>query len=65
MLWVLLIMATPIFLQAQNPPHPNGGNDPGSGNTPVGGGAPLDGGVSLLITLAIGYGVKKTYKLKK
>ncbi|MCB0821610.1 MAG: hypothetical protein KDC09_02880 [Bacteroidales bacterium] len=63
--WVLVLMATPLIMQAQNPPHPNGGNDPGSGNTPVGGGAPIDGGITILITLAMGYGLKKTYNFKK
>ncbi len=56
--------AAPIFLQAQLPPHPNGGNDPGSGNTPVGGGAPIDGGLSLMLAMAMGYGIKKTIRYK-
>ena len=56
----------PVALMAQNPPHPNGGNDPNSGNnTPVGGGAPIDGGLAILIALGSGYAARKTYKLKK
>ncbi|MCB2221518.1 MAG: hypothetical protein KQI35_14055 [Bacteroidetes bacterium] len=54
----------PLFLQAQNPPHPNTGNNPGSGNTPVGGGAPIDGGISILLALGLGYGIKKVARFK-
>nr|MBC8487204.1 hypothetical protein [Bacteroidota bacterium] len=43
------LIAAPVFLIAQNPPHPNGGNPPGTGNTPVGGGAPIDGGLSIML----------------
>lgn len=49
---------------AQNPPHPNGGNAPGSGNTPVGGGAPIDGGITLLMLMGAAYGTKKALKYK-
>lgn len=51
--------AAPLFLCAQTPPHPNGGNAPGTGNTPVGGGSPLDGGLTLMIALGAAYGSKK------
>jgi hypothetical protein len=62
---VLLFVAGPLVLFAQNPPHPNGGNDPTSGgNTPVGG-APIDGGLSILMVLGSAYAFKKAYKLKK
>lgn len=63
---ILITAATTLL--AQNPPHPNGGNDPNSGgNTPVGGGAPIDGGISLLMLLGAAYGGKKlmTMKVKK
>lgn len=63
--WIILAVLAPVVLQAQTPPHPNGGNDPGSGNTPVGGAAPIDGGITLLIAMAMGYGLKRTYQLKK
>lgn len=52
-------------LNAQEPPHPGGGDPPGGGDTPVGGGAPIDGGIGLLMVLASAYGAKKTFKLKK
>jgi len=50
---------------AQNPPHPNGGNEPGSGNTPVGGGAPIGGGLIMMMMMGVAYGAKKIYHLKK
>ena len=56
------LMATPLFIIAQNPPHPNGGSGPGTGNTPVGGGAPIDGGLSIMLVLGAAYGSKKIYK---
>jgi hypothetical protein len=49
----------PFVLNAQTPPHPNGGGGPGGGNTPVGGGAPIDGGLSILVALGAIYGYKK------
>ena len=57
-------LSAPLFLAAQNPPHPNGGSGPGSGNTPVGGGAPIDGGLSLLLIMGAAYGTKKALTLK-
>ncbi|GAB4329986.1 MAG: hypothetical protein Kow00127_22270 [Bacteroidales bacterium] len=61
----LMLALAPLFLTAQNPPHPNGGNAPGSGNTPVGGGAPIDGGITLLMLLGAAYGSRKVYRMKK
>jgi hypothetical protein len=58
------LMATPLFIIAQNPPHPNGGSGPGTGNTPVGGGAPISGGLLILMSLVIGYSAKKVYDLR-
>lgn len=60
-----LILALPIIMVAQTPPHPNGGNNPGGGNTPVGGGAPIDGGLSILIALGAAYGGRKIYQMKQ
>ena len=54
-----------LVTQAQNPPHPNGGNAPGGGNTPVGGGAPIDGGMSIMLLLGAAYGSRKIYRVKK
>jgi len=55
----------PFALQAQTPPHPNGGGAPGSGNTPVGGGAPIGSGMVILMAIGSAYAAKKTYFLKK
>ena len=52
-------------LNAQSPPHPNGGNAPGGGNTPVGGGAPIAGGLGILLALGAAYGGKKVYDHRK
>jgi hypothetical protein len=60
---ICIILLMPVIMLAQNPPHPNGGNNPGGSNTPVGGGAPIDGGLSLLIALGAAYGGKKLYKI--
>ncbi len=60
------ILAGPLFMMAQNPPHPNGGNAPNSGtNTPVGGGAPIGGGLIIMMALGAAYGSKKVYKAFK
>ncbi len=58
-------ITAPLFLLAQNPPHPNGGSGPGTGNTPVGGGAPIDGGISIMLILGAAYGSKKAFKAFK
>jgi len=60
-----LILAMPVIMLAQTPPHPNGGSNPGGGNTPVGGGAPIDGGLSILIALGAAYGGRKIYQIKQ
>lgn len=59
------LLAAPVFMFAQNPPHPNGGSGPTGGNTPVGGGAPIDGGLTIMMVLGAAYGAKKVYKPKK
>jgi hypothetical protein len=59
------LMAAPLFMLAQNPPHPNGGNGPTGGNTPVGGGAPIDGGLSIMILMGAAYGARKIYQQQK
>jgi hypothetical protein len=61
----IVLMFAPMFIQAQNPPHPNGGNSPDATNTPVGGGAPLDGGITLLFAMGAGYAIRKTLKQSK
>ena len=63
---VAFLMTAPLFLLAQNPPHPNGGATPNSTtNTPVGGGAPIDGGLIMLIAMGSAYGAKKVWNYKK
>lgn len=59
------ILAGPLFMMAQTPPHPNGGGGPGGGNTPVGGGAPIGGGLVIMMALGAAYGSKKLYKAFK
>jgi hypothetical protein len=54
-----LLVASPLFMSAQQPPHPNGGNNPGAGNGPVGGGAPVGGGLCILLAMGIVYGGSK------
>ena len=61
---LLLIILVPVILTAQ--PHPY---DPsiggGTGGTPAGGGAPISGGLLILLSMAIGYGTRKFYQLRK
>ena len=59
------ILTGPLFIIAQNPPHPNGGSGPGTGNTPVGGGAPIGGGLIIMMVMGAAYGSKKIYKAFK
>ena len=61
----IFLMAAPLFIFAQNPPHPGGGSGPGTGNVPVGGGAPIDGGLSIMLLLGAAYGAKKIQQQKK
>ena len=61
---VVFLVATPLLMQAQTPPHPNSGGAPGSGNTPVGGGAPIGGGIIIMLALGIGYGANKIFDLR-
>ena len=62
------LVITPLLIFAQFPPHPNNGGTaptPGNGNHPVGGGAPIEDGVYILATLAIAYGSRKIYVMRK
>ena len=60
------LIASPLLMLAQSPPHPNGGNAPnvGGSNGPVGGGAPIGGGVVVLVTLGVAYGAFKLYQVR-
>lgn len=65
----IFIMAAPVLLNAQTPPHPNNGSGaPGNGNTVVGGqqgGAPVGNGNMLLLGLAMLYAAKKLVDSRK
>lgn len=63
--FLILMFLTVGTLIAQMPPHPNGGGGPGGGNTPVGGAASIGGGILILISLAVGYGARKIYDIRK
>lgn len=62
---VIAFLASPLFMLAQEPPHPGGGNPPGGGDPPVGGGAPIDGGISIMLVLGAAYGSRKAIKAFK
>jgi hypothetical protein len=62
---VLFVFIFALTTFAQLPPHPNGGGGPGGGNTPVGGAAPLGGSFLIMLSLAVGYGLRKVYDMRK
>lgn len=62
---IFFVLALIVPAIAQMPPHPNGGNGPGSGNIPVGGGAPIEGGLLIMLSLAVGYGARRIYEMRK
>lgn len=61
---IAIVILVPVILTAQ--PMPNdvsiGG---GAGSAPVGGGAPIGGGLLIMLSLAIGYGTRKIYEIRK
>jgi len=61
---IVLVILVPVILTAQPLP-----NDPaiggGSGLYPVGWGAPIGGGLLIMLSLAIGYGTRKIYEIRK
>jgi hypothetical protein len=61
---IVLVILVPVILTAQPMPwDPSIGG--GAGAAPVGGGAPIGGGLIILLSLAIGYGTKKIYDIRK
>ena len=60
---VCLLTSLP-FIGFNQPDPTHNGNGSSVGNTPVGGptGSPIDGGLGILLTLGIGYGIKKFRK---
>ena len=61
---ILFVMLVPVILTAQPMPWDPGVGG-GTGGAPVGGGAPIGGGLLIMLSLAIGYGTKKVYDLRK
>lgn len=62
---VSLIVAPLAFSFAQPQPGNNSGGTPVGGD-PIGGGtAPIGGGITILLTMAAGYGAKKVYNAQK
>ena len=65
---VLMFSGLTIGALAQDPPPPpgedGGGNTPDSGNQ-LGGAAHIGGGVLILLSLAVAYGGRRIYELKK
>ena len=63
-LFLLIFLAT-TQLQAQSPPHPNGGSAPTGSNTRVGSSsAPTGNGTLILFVLAAAYAGRKVYLLR-
>ena len=66
---ILLVILVPVILSAQPMPYDplvGGGTGAGPvGGSPPGGGAPIGGGLLILISLAMGYGAKRLYGLRK
>lgn len=61
---ILFVVLVPVILSAQPMPW-DPGIGGGTGGSPVGGGAPIGGGLLIMLSLAIGYGTKKVYELRK
>ena len=61
---IALVIMVPVILTAQPMPYDAtiGG---GTGAGPVGGGAPIGGGLLIMLSLAIGYGTRKIYEIRK
>ena len=60
---ILFVILTPVILSAQPLPYDEGIGG-GTGGAPVGG-APIGGGLLIMLSLALGYGAKKIYTLRK
>lgn len=61
---ILFVVLVPVILTAQPLPY-DPGIGGGAGSTPVGGGTPIGGGLIIMLSLAIGYGTKKIYDVRK
>jgi len=61
---IAIVILVPAILSAQPMPF-DPGIGGGTGGNPVGGGAPIGGGLLIMLSLAIGYGSKKIYEIRK
>jgi hypothetical protein len=61
---IAVVMLVPVILSAQPMPFDTGVGG-GELNNPVGGAAPIGGGLLIMLSLAIGYGTKKIYDIRK
>lgn len=61
---ILFVIMIPVILTAQPLPYDTGIGG-GEGGAPTGGGAPIGGGLLIMLSLAIGYGAKKIYSIRK
>lgn len=61
---ILFVILVPVILSAQPMPY-DGSIGGGAGSAPLGGGAPIGGGLLILLSLAVGYGTKKIYDIRK
>jgi hypothetical protein len=61
---IALVILVPVILTAQPMPYDPAING-GAGSAPVGGGAPIGGGLLIMLSLAIGYGTRKIYEIRK
>lgn len=60
---LMLIILVPVILTAQ--PHPYDPSIGGGTGNPTGGAAPIGGGLLILLSMAVGYGARKIYNLRK
>jgi len=61
---ILFVILVPVILSAQPLPYDEGIGG-GTGGAPTGGGAPISGGLLIMLSLAIGYGARKIYSIRK
>jgi len=61
---IMILTALPMLLSAQPQPSDSGIGG-GAGGNPVGGGAPIGGGFLILLSLALGYGIRRIYDFRK
>jgi hypothetical protein len=61
---LILVILVPLLLAGQPLPY-DPGIGGGTGGNPVGGGAPLGEGIIFLLSLGLGYGVRKYRQARK